>query len=99
MPWWLLDGSLLVLLFRVVRGDAYGSERLLEFLVFGAGLVDSGGAGVRATVGVAGGGMLGFALGRWLAGGKDGVFARVPDQQAAGRVGGRFDEVVLNVRV
>ncbi len=78
------------------EGDAYGSERLLEFLVFGAGLVDGGGVGVRARVGVTGGGILGFALGRWLAGGKDGVFARVPDQQAAGCVGGGFDEVVLN---
>ncbi len=75
-------------------GAAYGAEGLLEFLVFGDGLVGGVGVGVGAGVGV-GVGVVCSASRVGLAGGQDGVFARVPDQQAASGVGGGFDEVVL----
>lgn len=84
---------------RVGEGrGAYGAEGSLEFLVFRDGLVDGVGVGSGLGVGV-GVGVLGSAPGGGLVGGQDGVFARVPDQQAACGVGGGFDEVVLKAGV
>lgn len=85
-----------VILFEIVEEETYGSESLLEFLVFEDGGVDGGmgGTGVGIGVGAAGGG-LGLPSGWRSAGGQDGVFARVPDQQAPRCMRGGFDEVVL----